>query len=296
MSKDLNKTMKQRIIVVQVLMVSLIFLMGAKSFDIQVFKAHELTQKAENDYARHVIVKGERGQILDRSMNKLATSIDAISITACPFKIKDPGIAARKLSKILNINAKKLQKTLSSQRMFAWVARRVSPNQASQIRQLNFTGIYFENDSKRFYPNRNLAAQVIGFTGADDSGLEGFEFKYNSVLEGSSLKVRINRDGNGRILDLDKKKRAQLKGNSIVLTIDKKIQFLSEQTLEKTVKAHRAKSGMVLVMRPQTGEFLSIAHFPEFNPNNFKGYESAVFRNRAVTDAFEPGSAMKVFT
>ncbi|RLC05594.1 MAG: penicillin-binding protein 2 [Deltaproteobacteria bacterium] len=296
MSKDLNKTMKQRIIVVQVLMVSLIFLMGAKSFDIQVFKAHELTQKAENDYARHVIVKGERGQILDRSMNKLATSIDAISITACPFKIKDPGVAARKLSKILNINAKKLQKTLSSQRMFAWVARRVSPNQASQIRQLNFTGIYFENDSKRFYPNRNLAAQVIGFTGADDSGLEGFEFKYNSVLEGSSLKVRVNRDGNGRILDLDKKKRAQLKGNSIVLTIDKKIQFLSEQTLEKTVKAHRAKSGMVLVMRPQTGEFLSIAHFPEFNPNNFKGYESAVFRNRAVTDAFEPGSAMKVFT
>jgi len=296
MSKDPKKTMKQRILIIQVLMVSLIFLMGAKSFDIQVFKAHELTQKAENDYARHISVKGERGQILDRSMNKLATSIDAISITACPFKIKNPDFAAKKLSKILNINSKKLQKTLSSQRMFAWVARRVSPNQASQIRQLNLTGIYFENDSKRFYPNRNLAAQVIGFTGAEDSGLEGFEFKYNSVLEGSSVKVRINRDGNGRVLDLDKKRRAQLKGNSIVLTIDKKIQFLSEQTLERTVKAHRAKSGMVLVMRPQTGEFLSIAHFPEFNPNNFKGYDRAVFRNRAVTDAFEPGSAMKVFT
>ena len=296
MSKDLNKAMKQRLIIIQVLMVSLIFLMGAKSFDIQVFKAHELTRKAENDYARHIMVKGERGQILDRSMNKLATSIDAISITACPFKIKDPGFAAKKLSKILNINAKKLQKTLSSRRMFAWVARRVSPNQASRIRQLNITGIYFENDSKRFYPNRNLAAQVIGFTGAEDSGLEGFEFKYNSVLEGRSMKVRIKRDGNGRVLDIDKKRRSQLKGNSIVLTIDKKIQFLSEQTLEKTVKAHRAKSGMVLVMRPQTGEFLSIAHFPEFNPNNFKGYDRAVFRNRAVTDAFEPGSAMKVFT
>ena len=296
MPKDFNKRMKQRLIVIQVLIISALFLLGAKSFDIQIFKAKELAQKAENDYSRYITVKGERGQILDRSMNKLATSIDAISITACPSKIKNPGVAAKKLSKILSTDPKKLQATLSSRRMFAWVARRVSPDQASQIRQLNLTGIYFENDSKRFYPNRNLAAQVIGFTGAEDSGLEGLEFKYNSVLEGDFLKIKIKRDGNGRVLDLDKKRREQLKGNSIVLTIDKKIQFLSEQTLERTVKAHRAKSGIALVMRPQTGELLSIAHFPQFNPNNFKNYDNIIYRNRAITDAFEPGSAMKVFT
>ncbi|MCK5350009.1 MAG: penicillin-binding protein 2, partial [Desulfobacula sp.] len=217
-------------------------------------------------------------------------------ITACPSKIKNPAIVAEKLSKLLNINRKKLQNTLSSQRMFAWVARRVSPDQANQIRQLNLKGIYFKNDSKRFYPNRDLAAQVIGFTGAEDSGLEGLEFKHNSVLEGSSLKIKVKRDGNGGTLDLDKKRRAELKGNSIVLTIDKKIQFLSEQTLERAVKAHRAKSGIALVMRPQTGELLAIAHFPRFNPNNFKKYDNDVFRNRAITDAFEPGSTMKVFT
>ncbi|MCD4676241.1 MAG: penicillin-binding protein 2 [Desulfobacula sp.] len=296
MPKDFNKRMKQRLIVIQVLIISALFLLGAKSFDIQIFKAKELAQKAENDYSRYITVKGERGQILDRSMNKLATSIDAISITACPSKIKNPGVAAKKLSKILSTDPKKLQATLSSRRMFAWVARRVSPDQASQIRQLNLTGIYFENDSKRFYPNRNLAAQVIGFTGAEDSGLEGLEFKYNSVLEGDFLKIKIKRDGNGRVLNLDKKRREQLKGNSIVLTIDKKIQFLSEQTLERTVKAHRAKSGIALVMRPQTGELLSIAHFPQFNPNNFKNYDNIIYRNRAITDAFEPGSAMKVFT
>ena len=296
MSKNFNKEVKQRIIVIQVLIVVSIFLMGAKSFDIQIFKSRELTQKAENDYSRHFTIKGERGQILDRSMNKLATSIDAISITACPSKIKNPAIVAEKLSKLLNINRKKLQTTLSSQRMFAWVARRVSPDQANQIRQLNLKGIYFKNDSKRFYPNRDLAAQVIGFTGAEDSGLEGLEFKHNSVLEGSSLKIKVKRDGNGGTLDLDKKRRAELKGNSIVLTIDKKIQFLSEQTLERAVKAHRAKSGIALVMRPQTGELLAIAHFPRFNPNNFKKYDNDVFRNRAITDAFEPGSTMKVFT
>jgi len=296
MSENFNKKINQRIIVVQVLIVVSIFLLGIKSFDIQIFKAKELAQKAECDYSRYITVKGERGQIFDRNMNKLATSIDAISITACPSKIKDPGTVAKKLSKILDMNRKKLQNTLSSQRMFAWIAKSVSPDQAEQIKQLNLTGIYFEKDSKRFYPNRNLSAQVIGFTGTDNSGLEGLEFKYNSVLEGSSLKIRVKKDGNGTILDLDKKQRAELKGNSIVLTLDKKIQFLSEQILEKTVKTHLAKSGIALVMRPQTGEILSIAHFPQFNPNNFKTCNNMVFRNRAVTDAFEPGSAMKVFT
>lgn len=296
MSTDFNKGVNRRIIFIQVLMVAAIFLLGAKSVDIQIFKAKDLTQKAENDYARYTIVKGERGQILDRSMNKLATSIDAISITACPSKIADPKSTAKKLAAILDIDPKKLKDTLSSQRMFAWVARSVSPDQADKIRQMNLTGIYFEDDFKRYYPNRNLAAQVIGFTDAEDSGLEGLEFKYNDTLEGSSLKIRIKRDGNGGILDIDKKRRTELKGNSIVLTIDKKIQFLSEQTLERTVKEHQAKSGMALVMKPQTGELLSIAHFPEFNPNNFKAYDREIFRNRSVTDAFEAGSAMKVFT
>mgnify|MGYP003957160557 FL=1 len=296
MSKKTNKSIKQRIIVIQILIVASIFLLGAKSFDIQIFKAKDLAQKAEKGYSRYITVKGERGQIFDRNMNKLATSIDAISITASPLKIKNPGDVAKKLSQILGINQKKLQGTLSSKRMFAIVAKSISPDEAEQIRKLHLTGIYFENDSKRFYPNRNLSAQIIGFTGTDNSGLEGLEFKYNSVLEGSSLKIKVKKDGHGGILDLDKKKRAELKGKSIVLTLDKKIQFLSEQILEKTVKAHQAKSGMVLVMRPQTGEFLSIAHFPQFNPNNFKRYNNIVFRNRAVTDAFEPGSAMKVFT
>ncbi len=201
-----KNNMRLRISIIQFLLVSSIFILGIKSFDIQIFKAKELAEKAEKDYSRLTTIKGERGQILDRHMNKLATSIDAISITACPSKIKDPAIAAKQLSHILGINRRKLQKTLSTNRMFAWVARKVSPDQVDQIRKINLAGIYFETDSKRFYPNRNLAAQVIGFTGNDDTGLEGLEFKYNSVLESSSTKIRVKKDGNGGILDLDKKK------------------------------------------------------------------------------------------
>jgi cell division protein FtsI (penicillin-binding protein 3) len=127
-------------------------------------------------------------------------------------------------------------------------------------------------------------------------GLEGLEFKYNDVLEGHAVTIRVRRDGTGRILDIDRKKQAELRGNDIILTLDKKIQFFTETALEETVRKHQAKSGMALVMRPATGELLAMAHFPRFNPNNYGEYDPALFRNRAVTDAFEPGSTMKVFT
>ncbi|MFH2093833.1 MAG: penicillin-binding protein 2 [Pseudomonadota bacterium] len=288
--------MKNRILFIQILMIAAIFVLGAKSFDIQIFQAEELTRKAENDYSRLIQITGERGEILDSRMNKLATSTAAISVTACPLKIENPAKAAAQLSLILDIEPKKLEKVLSSKRMFAWVARRISPDQANLIRKLNLAGIYFEDDYKRFYPNREVAAQVIGFIGSEDSGLEGLEFNFNSTLEGRTGDIMLKRSGNGGILGLDKEKRAALKGQSIVLTIDKKIQYLSEQTLEKTVLAHQAQSGIALVMRPATGELLAIAHYPQFNPNNFKAQEKEIFRNRSVTDAFEPGSVIKVFT
>jgi len=296
MAGDFNNRIRRRIVVIQILMVTAILLLCAKSFDIQIFQGKELSEKAENDYSRNIIIKGERGQILDQNMNKLGASIDAVTITACPAKITNAGDAAKKIADLLDINQKKLKETLSSKRMFAWVERGVTPDQAEKIKALNIAGIYFENDSRRYYPNRSLAAQVIGFTGADDTGLEGLERRYNSVLEGRTRKISLTRDGNGRILDYEKKRNSELKGDSIVLTIDKKIQFLSEQALAQAVTNHHARSGMALVMKPGTGELLAIAHYPEFNPNNYKGYDKDAYRNRAVTDAFEPGSAMKVFT
>jgi cell division protein FtsI (penicillin-binding protein 3) len=296
MAGDFNSRIRRRIVVIQVIMVASILLLCVKSFDIQVFKAKELSEKAENDYSRNITIKGERGQILDQNMNKLGASIDAVTITACPAKIADAGEAAKKIGALLGISPKNLKETLSSKRMFAWVQRGVTPDLAEKIRALNIPGIYFEKDSRRYYPNRSLAAQVIGFTGTDDTGLEGLEFKYNSVLEGRTRKISLTRDGNGRILDYEKKRISELKGDSIVLTLDKKIQFLSEQALEQAVTKHQAGSGMALVMKPGTGELLAIAHYPEFNPNNYRGYNRDTYRNRSVTDAFEPGSAMKVFT
>ena len=296
MPEEKKRPMGPRIVFIQILLVGCLCLLGARSFEVQIFQARDLTQKAENNYSRHLTIQGERGLILDRNFNKLGASIDALTVTADPSQIEAPEKTAKALAGILKIDRAPLAKRLATDRRFAVVARDISPDQAAQIRELKIRGIYFKNDSKRFYPNRNLAAQVIGFTGEDDAGLEGLEFKYNAVLTGAKAKIKITKDGTGRILDIDKQKKAELKGNSLVLTIDKKIQFLSERALESTVKEHKAHSGMALVMRPDTGELLAIAHYPQFNPNNYQDFSQEVFRNRAVTDAFEPGSAMKVFT
>ena len=195
-------------------------------------------------------------------MNELATSIDATSISACPAKIKQPAKTAKALAEVLGVRSSKLEKKLSSDKMFTWVARSVSPLQADRIRQLNLKYVYFESDYKRFYPQRGLAAQVLGFTNAEDKGLEGLEFKYNTLLEGGSLTATFTRDGKGRFFDLNKAERSDLKGKSIVLTLDKKIQHLTEKALEDAVKKHRARSGMALVMDPRTGEVLAMANYP----------------------------------
>jgi cell division protein FtsI (penicillin-binding protein 3) len=297
MKKDSADTgLKRRIATVQVLLVAALFILGAKSVEIQFFKAAELAQKAANDYSKLFQITGERGEILDRHMNKLAASTAAVSVTACPAKIQSPEKTAKTLSAILNIDQRHLKNILSSDRMFAWVARRISPDQADRIRALKLSGIYFEKDYKRVYPNREIAAQVIGFTGSENEGLEGLEFALNSILKGRTEKVVLKRSGNGDIFGIDQTRNASLKGKSIVLTLDKKIQYMSEQAIKRTALKYQAKSGMAMVMRPSTGELLSIAHFPGFNPNHFKEQNKSSFRNRSVTDPFEPGSVIKVFT
>lgn len=296
MEKNSQKRLGHRVLFLQFILMLCIVLLGAKSFEIQIFKGDDLTQRAEKVYSKHLTIKGDRGEILDRHLNKLGTSIEAPNVTADPTQVTQPHAIARQLAGILKLNRNTLAKKLSQDRRFVMLARRISPDQAKAVKELNLKGIYLKNDSKRFYPNRNLAAQVIGFTGKEDRGLEGLEFRYNAVLEGNRIKTRVTRDGAGRILDIDKERREELKGNAIVLTIDKKIQFLSERTLEHAVKAHKAKSGMALVMRPETGELLAVAHYPQFNPNNYSEFSRNRYRNRSVTDAFEPGSIMKIFT
>ncbi len=296
MSTPSQKNILNRIRFIQVVLILTLTGLGIKSFDIQILKADEYARRAEKGYSRHLTIKGERGRILDRHWNKLGATLDALTVIADPLRIEAPVKTARALVPLLELDEKELVQKFSRKSRYALIAENISPDLALQVRDLNLPGIYFQKSFKRFYPNRDLAAQVLGFTGKEDVGLEGLEFRYNDVLEGRSVTIRVRRDGTGRILDIDRKKQAELRGNDIVLTLDKKIQLFTETALEETVRKHQAKSGMALVMRPVTGELLAMAQYPRFNPNNYGDFDPALFRNRTVTDAFEPGSTMKVFT
>ncbi len=295
MAKSPKDSIGTRIFILRMGLMLCLAGLGATSVKLQVFDRDVLAQKAAQSQSARFTVQGDRGRILDRNMNKLATSIDAPNITADPTQVGDPAKTAAALSKVLGIKAATLKKQLVRKRRFVILAKRVSREQSAAVKALKLKGIYQERNTKRFYPNRELAAQLIGFMG-EDKGLEGLESKYNGTLKGKQSQIKVLKDGGGRLLDINRIQRDQLRGGTIVLTIDKKIQFLSEQALKQTVTAHRAKSGMVLVMQPDTGELLAVAHYPQFNPNNYRKFSHFSFRNRAVTDAFEPGSIMKIFT
>ncbi len=290
-----NKKIKVRIIVVEVGLFLLIGFLAGTAFKVQVFENRELSDKARDEYTGHDLIKGKRGDILDVNMNKLATTIDAVSLACCPLKIKHPVASSKKIAGIIGMNRRRFLRKLKLKKHFVMLSRNISPGAALKIRNMKIKGFFLKKDTVRFYPNRHLAAQVIGFTGSDNTGLEGLEYQYDSVLKGRKIKISITKDGKGKKLGNDKILGKRFKGDSLVLTIDATIQYICETALKKAVVDSDAKSGMAIVMRPATGEIIAMALYPEFNPNSFSDSNCGTWRNRAVTDSFEPGSVMKVF-
>jgi cell division protein FtsI (penicillin-binding protein 3) len=293
--KNNTKKRQNRIIFLEVLIFITIVLLGARSIDLQIFKASSLTKKAEREYTSYSFMQGRRGQIYDRNMNELSTSINTLSIAAIANKIQNPGETASKLAAALGVNEYKLKKRLSSNKYFVWVKRRVTPNKIKKVKALKIKHVFFKKDTRRYYPNKGLAGQVLGFTGIDNKGLEGIEYRYNKILSGQNIKIQTIKDATGRLVNSNETFANKFSGDSLVLSIDKKIQFIAEHALENAVIKEDAKSGTALVMVPATGELLAIAHYPKFNPNHYSGFTPEIWRNRAVTDQFEPGSVMKIF-
>ena len=226
----------------------------------------------------------------------MAVSIDVTSIAAYPPRIEDVRAAAKSLAKILKINLKALQGRLSSEKKFVWVKRHAAPKETLAVRNLNIAGIDFITEHKRFYPNKTLAAQVLGFTNIDDIGLEGIEFYYNNYLQGASGSFTVIKDALGRGFEAQDNQLSNYSGNNLILTLDSNIQYIAEKTLKETVDKFAARSGIVIVMAPETGALLAVVHYPFFNPNAFSGFSQEDWRNRSITDPFEPGSTMKIFS
>jgi len=280
-----------------VLLFAVLFvIIGIRVWFLQILRSPDLTRTLERQYKTSVLLSPKRGTIYDRNGNELAISVQVESLFARPHLIRDPVQVAQRLAGILHMSPAAISERLREEKPFVWIARKISQAQAQAIRDLREPGLEFATESKRTYPNGELAGQVLGFAGLDAEGLEGLEFKLNETLRGTPQRVAANRDARGRRLFSEGFcSSAQDDGSDIYLTIDKTIQYIAEKEMQATVAATGAKSGIAVVMDPWNGDVLAMAVVPLFDPNNYSQYGRDVWRNRAIADVLEPGSTFKIF-
>jgi len=266
----------------------------ARASYIQVYKKDWLSNEASKQYIKYHRSPAKRGIIYDRHMHEVAVTTNSHSVFAHPAQILDKKRAAKKIASILKASPKTIFQKISLNKQFVWIKRLIDPLQTQAIEQEQIKGIHVVAEPGRAYPNKSLGAQVIGFTGIDGNGLEGLEYYYNRTLAGKQFVVKTKKDAFGRgFLPIDGSN--QNVGQHLVLTIDQKIQYFCEIILKETVMTYEAKAAYAIVMKPDSGEILAMAHYPTFNPNIFNTYKPSRWRNKAVTDIFEPGSTMKIF-
>ena len=267
---------------------------AGRAFQLQVLQGERLRRLGERQHLKEWIVLPKRGAVLDRTGEPLALSLETQSVYARPHRIHDPASVSRALAKILNLDAVEVKQKITADKPFVWVQRQIGPQEAEQIQALSANGIGMFYEPNRYYPQGQLAGQVIGFVGRDSEGLEGLELHYNDYIRGETGSSVIERDALGRKVLVQGVEGLKIPpGADIHLTLDTSIQYLAEKELEATITKVRAKAGVAIVVEPSTGEVLALANYPSFNPNRFSKQSSEQKRNRAVADSFEPGSTFK---
>ena len=270
----------------------------ARLLYLQVASRDDLVARAERQQQSEVAVPAKRGEISDRHGRLLAYSVDADTVYAVPTAVDNPAKAAGALCGALDECSPEfraqLAERLGRQRAFVYVKRRVTPDEAARVAALGLDGVGFMKESKRFYPNRELAAHLLGYVGTENVGLHGLEAAYEKVVGGRQGTLLVQRDA--RRQAFSRVERAPTSGASLQLTIDEGLQYIAERELSAGVAEMRAKGGTVVVLDPATGEILAMANSPTFNPNTFGQADDDERRNRAVQDLYEPGSTFKIVT
>ncbi len=255
-----------------------------------------LQQKGDARYSRSLVLQAHRGKITDRNGELLAISSPVESVWASPPDVEINKQQKNALAKLLTIKTKDIDKKIANrEREFVYLKRRISPELAAKVMSLEIPGVFLQREYKRFYPAGDVTAHLVGFTGIDDNGQEGFELAKNSVLSGKAGSRRVIKDRQGHIVeDLEAVKVPQ-DGHDLVLSIDRRLQYLAFRELAKAVELHKASAGAAVILDAKTGEVLAMVNLPTYNPNNPINIKGKT-RNRAITDTFEPGSTMKPVT
>lgn len=255
-----------------------------------------LQKKGDARYSRTLTLPAYRGKIVDRNNELLAISSPVESIWASPPDVEVDAQQKQALVKLLGLKGNDFDnKIANTQREFVYLKRRISPDLAAKVMSLEIPGIFMQREYKRFYPAGGVAAHIVGFTGIDDNGQEGFELAKNTHLSGKPGSRRVIKDRKGHIVeDLEAVKVPQ-DGHDLVLSIDRRVQYLAFRELSKAIDKFKAKAGAAVVLDAKTGEVLAMVNLPTYNPNNPINIKGKT-RNRVITDTFEPGSTLKPVT
>ena len=332
-SKPKNDFSGRRKFLVLFMMACMLVLTG-RAVDLQVLNKQFLKAQGDMRQVDDVSVSAYRGMIKDRNGAPLAVSTPVESIAINPRELKtddknqlkqmekefkrkqnigkltesdkaallndfhqERTLKIRQLEKLLSLPADKIAVLLNEEplRPFAYIARRINPGLGDQIKELKLAGVYVEREFKRFYPTGGVSAHIVGFTNADDVGQEGMESGYEKLLKGISGSKRVLRDGQRRIIEDIENIKEPVSGKNLELSIDQRIQYLAYRELQLAVSANKAKSGALVVLDAKNGEILAAVNQPSFNPNTRSSLKESLYRNRALTDVFEPGSTVKPF-
>ena len=289
--------LRRRVLVTASLMLLWGLGIEARLLHLQVYRYDDLVERADRQQSRSIVTHPKRGEILDREGRVLAYSVDADTVVSVPVEVDDPVTTTRQLCEVLACDPAqydRIQTRLGEDRLFAHIQRHVSVDAARRIRDLELEGIGLIKESRRFYPNKELAAHLLGFVGTDNEGLHGLEASYDEQVRGRPGRVLVQTDARNRAFS--RVESPPTAGVSLELTIDKFIQHIAERELRATVLEHDAAGGSVIVMDPSTGEILALANEPTFNPNAFSASSPDSHRNRATQDVYEPGSTFKIVT
>ena len=267
-------------------------------FTLNIIDRSFLLSKSQASVVRDVPIAASRGIIYDRNHVPLAISARVDSVWFNPFLWQATSEQIHAVATILSMSDAQLTRVINNNqhKHFVYLQRRISPHIADQIKALKIKGVFIEPAYKRFYPDAEVDAHVLGFTNIDDKGQEGLELAYNHWLTGIQGMKRILRDRLGQIIANERVLKHPKDGHDLILSIDQRLQFFAYMALAHTVTKYHAKSGSVVILDPKTGEILAMANQPAFNPNSPGNDSDGRHRNRAVTDMFEPGSTMKPFT
>ncbi|MBZ5535250.1 MAG: hypothetical protein LAO31_04780 [Acidobacteriia bacterium] len=294
MPSQFKKLAQARILILGSVMLLWSFVILVRLFDLQVVRHGEMMDKALRQQQHVVNIVPHRGVIYDRQHRELAISVDVDSLAAWGSQIKDPKSLAHSLARLLHMDPNEIESKLSSTRGFVWIKRKLEKPEADAVRALNLKGLEFIKECKRFYPKRELAAQVLGYVGLDNEGLGGIEHYYDSKIKGAPghffVLVDARRQRYGR------RESSRFPGDDAILTIDENIQYIAQKALDAAMEATRSEGGTAIVMNPRTGEILALANSPDFNPNSYKATHPDTWKNRAVQSIYEPGSTFKIIT